>query len=97
MAFLLFPGDGHDEHNDPQLAFGFAPFSDGLDRPYVYAYGWSQAAGYVDFPLESSAQAVSDGYTGLYAAYDDLRSLPDFSAAIENMLLAYARDAAQAL
>ena len=97
LAFLLFPGAGHDERKDPQLAFGFALFSDGWDRPYVYAYGWSQEAGYVDIPVVSPAQAVSDGYTGLYAAYDDLRSLSDFSAAIENMLLAYARDALQAL
>ena len=97
MAFLLFPGDGQDEHKDPHLAFGFAPFSAGLDRPYIYAYGWSQKAGYLDIPLESPAQAVSDGYTGLYAAYDDLRLRPDFGAAIENMLLKYTRDAAKAL
>ncbi len=97
LGFLLFPGDGQDEHSDPQLAFGFAPFSDGLDRPYVYAYGWSPEAGYLDIPLESPAQAVTDGYTGLYAAYDDLRARSDFSAVIEDMLLAYAREAAKAL
>ena len=97
MAFLFFPGDGTDEHSDPQLAFGFAPFSDGLERPYIYAYGWSAAAGYVDIPVEAPAKAITEGYTGLYAAYDDLRSLPDFSAAIENLLLSHTRAAVRAL
>lgn len=97
MAFLFFPGEGSNEHNDPQLAFGFAPNSTGLARPYFYAYGWSPAAGYVDIPVAAPGQSITTGYTGLYAAYDDLQSLPDFNVAIENLLLAYTRDAVAAL
>lgn len=89
MGFIWFPGGGSDEHLDPQIAFGFAPFSDGRERPYVYAYAWSQTTGYVEAPLSAPAQAVSEGYTGLYAAYDDLRAESDFEAVLESMLLEY--------
>lgn len=91
LGFIWFPDDGSDEHADPQIAFGFAPFSDGLDRPYIYAYAWSQSIGYVQVPLDAPAQAVAEGYTGLYAAYDDLRSASDFESIVESMLLNYQR------
>lgn len=89
LAFLWFPTDRTNEHSDPQIAFGFAPFSAGLDRPYVYAYAWSKTTGYLDLPLQPPAQAVTDVYTGLCAAYDDLREADDFSATLESMLLGY--------
>lgn len=89
IAFICFPSDQVNEHKDPQIAFGFAPFSAGLDRPYIYAYGWSEATGYLDFALTPPAQATRAAYTGLYAAYDDLRELPAFDAVIESMLLCY--------
>ena len=97
MAFLHFPGPGADERSDSHLAFGFAPFSDGFDRPYLYAYAWSPAAGYVDVPVKSPARANKEGYTGLYAAYDDLRTETDYGAAIESVLESYARKALRAL
>ena len=97
MGFIWFPGEGADEQADPQIAFGFAPFSEGRARPYVYAYAWSKATGYVQTPVEAPAQAVADGYTGLYAAYDDLRAYDNFDSAIESMLLRYQRLAAAQL
>ncbi len=72
-----------------QIAFGFAPFSDGLARPYIYAYAWSKLKGYVQVPLEAPAQAITEGYTGLYVAYDDLYHLDDTNSALEAMLLRY--------
>ena len=50
IAFIRFVGEGTDEHKDPQLAFGFAPQSDGIDMPYLYWYGWPMPDGLADAP-----------------------------------------------
>ncbi|MCY4465272.1 MAG: DUF5996 family protein [Chloroflexi bacterium] len=97
LGFLWFPGGGSDERRDAQIAFGFAPSSPGLPRPYIYAYAWSQPTGYLQLPLVPPAIANTQGYTGLYAAYDDLRKLEEPRQAIEAMLLDYAREAAPLL
>ena len=91
MGFIWFAGGGSDEHADPHISFGFAPFSDGLDRPYIYAYAWSNSTGYVQAPVSAPAEAITDGYTGLYAAYDDLREASDFDSVLESMLLKFQR------
>ena len=93
MGFIWFAGNGTDEHADPQIAFGFAPFSDGLDRPYVYAYAWSNPTGYVQAPVDAPAMAITESYTGLYAAYDDLRVASNFDSMLEALLLGYQRTA----
>ena len=93
LGFIAFPGGGGNEQSDPQIAYGFAPFSPGLDRPYVYAYAWSGPTGYVQLPLDAPAQAIAGAYTGLYAAYDGLRALPDFESAVLRMLQSYHRQA----
>ncbi len=89
LAFIWFAGTSTDEHNDPQLAFGFAPCSPGLDRPYFYAYGWSPTAGYLEIPVSPPARAITEGYTGLYAGYDDLRTQDRFESEVERVLLDY--------
>ncbi len=89
LAFIWFPSGGANEHSDPQIAFGFAPFSPGLDRPYIYAYAWSEPTGYIQVPLKVPAQAISEPYTGLYVAYDDLRDLDDFDTVVERALQCY--------
>ncbi len=88
-AFIWFPTDHINEHSDPQIAFGFAPFSPGLQRPYFYAYAWSEPTGYLELSLEPPAQLITQGYTGLFAAYDDLRDRDDFNSAVESMLFRY--------
>ena len=89
LAFIWFPVANMDEHNDPQLAFGFAPYSPGMDRPYFYAYGWSPTAGYLEIPVSPPARAISEGYTGLYAGYDDLPKEDSFDSEVERILLDY--------
>lgn len=91
MGFIWFPGSGSDEHADPHISFGFAPFSDGLDRPYLYAYAWSKTTGYVQAPLSAPAQAITTGYTGLYAPYDHLRGASHFDSVIVSMLQQFQR------
>lgn len=89
LGFLWFPGANMDEHKDPQLAFGFASYSPGLDRPYFYAYGWSPTAGYLQIPVSAPARAGTEGYTGLYADYDDLDRGDRFGSQVEKILRDY--------
>lgn len=93
MAFMWFATTHMDEHKDPHLALGFAPFSDGIDRPYFYGYGWSEETGYIEVELDPPAEAITEGYTGLYADYDKLYTEDNFNQVIEDMFLAYQRKA----
>ena len=97
VAFIWFATKGMDEHKDPQLAIGFAPFSDGINRPYFYAYAWSQDTGYVEVELDPPAQAITEGYTGLYSEYDTLRTEANFNSVIEDMFMIYHRKASDGL
>lgn len=97
LAFLWFATDGMDEHSDPQIAYGFAPFSPGLERPYFYAYAWSQTTGYLQLPLAAPAQGLSEPYTGLYAPYDALREVNPFDGAVDTMVMSYHLAASQLL
>ncbi|MCY4017856.1 MAG: DUF5996 family protein [Chloroflexi bacterium] len=89
LAFLWFPGGNMNEHADPQLAFGFAPYSPGLERPYFYAYGWSPKSGYLKLPVSAPARAETGSYTGLYAGYDDLDRSDRFGSQVEGILRDY--------
>ena len=89
LGFLWFPGANRDEHKDPQLAFGFAAYSPGLDRPYFYAYGWTATAGYLQIPVTAPARAGTEGYTGLYADYDALDKGDRFGSQVENIMYDY--------
>ena len=97
LAFICFATAEADEHSAPQIAYGFAPYSPGLEKPYLYAYAWSASTGYLRLPVEAPAQALNGAYTGLYAAYDDLRDRPDFNGVVEKMLLRYHQLAASGL
>ena len=97
MAFIWFATENRDEYTAPHLAIGFAPFSDGIHRPYFYGYGWSPDIGYVQVELDPPAQALTGVYTGLYAKYDTLRTEDNVNQVIEEMLLAYHRKASAIL
>lgn len=93
MGFICFPEGGSDEHSHPHLSYGFAPFSAGLERPYIYAYAWSKATGYIQVEATAPAQAITEGYTGLYLAYEDLRAADDLDGLLESRLLEFQRAA----
>ena len=97
LAFIWFATEGRDEQRDPQIAYGFAPNSPGLARPYVYAYAWSEPTGYLNLPLAFPARAIAEEYTGLYSDYDKLRELEPFDAAVVAMLTNYHQLAAAQL
>jgi len=85
LSFLYFTGDGNDEHNDPHMNFGFAPYSDTIDRPYLYMYGWPLPDGITTQPLPAPAQWVTDGWTGVMVDYDTLVAETDPQAVIEQV------------
>ena len=90
LGFIAFVSSDTDEHSAPQVAYGFAPCSDGLDRPYLYAYAWSKPTGYLaDISVPPPARAITQGYTGLYLAYDDLGHADHFNEFVELLLLRY--------
>lgn len=89
LAFMRFDGANMDEHKQAHLAFGFAPSSPGLERPYFYAYAWSPDAGYARLPAAPPARTESEGYIGLYLGYDDLDRGDGFHSQVEHVLLDY--------
>jgi len=97
IAFIWFATNSINEHKDPHMAFGFAPFSDGIDRPYFYAYGWSQTTGYVEVDVKSPAKAVTEGYTGLCADYDVLNTDDNMTQVVEQILLTHYKNVAKVL
>jgi hypothetical protein len=86
LSFLYFIGDGSDEHNDPHMNFGFAPFSATIDRPYIYAYLWPMPEGIMERPLPQPARWFDDDWRGIVLEYDTLVTETDPETVIENVL-----------
>ena len=84
MAFLWFK-EGCDEHKDPHIGIGFAPFSDNISRPYFYFYAWPMDEDFAPPALPKPAYWESTDYKGIRVDYDDLLNYKD--SAIEDMLL----------
>ena len=97
MAFIWFATSAMDEHTAPHIMIGFAPFSDGKDRPYFYGYGWSKDTGYVQVEVDDPAQSISEGYTGLYIDYDTLRASDNVNQTLEAILMQYHHRASEML
>ncbi|MBC7813419.1 MAG: hypothetical protein H7175_19825 [Burkholderiales bacterium] len=70
ISFLWFATPQSDEHADPHMNFGFAPMSEGFDRPYFYAYAWPLPAGITDVALPTVARWHTTGWTGAIIDYD---------------------------
>lgn len=71
LSFLWFKTAEAEEHA-PHINFGFAPYSPGLERPYLYAYAWPRREGATLPELPAPARWETEVYTGVYVAYDDL-------------------------
>jgi len=90
LSFLVFGGKGSsapDEHKDPHMNFGFAPFSDTIDRPYFYAYAWPMPDGLLDDALPAPAQWHTDGWQGARLDYDAVAGEDAPETVIEAALL----------
>jgi hypothetical protein len=84
LSTLWFPtNDRSDEA--PLMNFGFAPFDGSTERPYLYAYAYPMPADFETLPLPAPARWHTEGWKGLFVAYDDLARVDDPEALIEAM------------
>jgi hypothetical protein len=67
----------------PAMNFGFAPFDASIERPYFYAYAYPMPEGFERLPLPTPARWHTDGWRGVFVAYDDLARADDPEALVE--------------
>ena len=71
LSMLWFTGSEIDE-NRPHLNFGFAPYSSGLEFPYLYAYAYPYPNQYQPPDLPDGAHWHTEGWTGMVLPYDSV-------------------------
>ncbi|HEU5102875.1 MAG TPA: DUF5996 family protein [Roseiflexaceae bacterium] len=82
LSTLWFPtNDRSDEAK--VMNFGFAPFDGATERPYLYAYAYPMPEGFEQLPLPAPASWHTEGWKGMFVAYDDLARADDPEALIE--------------
>ena len=86
LSFLWFAEQPDESH--PHLSFGFAPYSDGIDEPYLYAYAYPYPAEYAPPALPQGARWHTEGWTGVVLPYREMQRQRDPQAFIEASLLA---------
>ncbi len=82
LSWLWFHGDALDDYQ-PHLNFGFAPFSDGLPRPYLYAYAYPYHEGASPPTLPAPARWHTAGWTGVVLELDDIPADLDLARHVE--------------
>jgi hypothetical protein len=83
-SFLWFKGEMTSEQ-DHHINFGFAPYSEGIDRPYFYTYAYPAPEGYHNITLPPLVQ-WSDRWNGTIMYYDDILKHPFPMAVVRNSL-----------
>jgi hypothetical protein len=86
MAFLWFSTTGADEHQHPHINTGFAPFSPGIDRPYLYMYCWPLPEDLIGTALPPPAIWNTEGWRGVRVDYDQFAALEHADRFIEEIL-----------
>ena len=84
-AFLWFATEQESEQA-PHMAFGFSPYSAGIERPYVYTYAYPVPPGLTKLALPSHTRWTMDHWTGTVTDYDALREESDPAAVVESVL-----------
>jgi hypothetical protein len=82
LSFLWFKGAGESE-SEPHMNFGFAPFSDGMDYPYLYAYCYPMKDGDATPQLPDGVRWNTDPWTGCVLPYDEIAKQADPLAFVE--------------
>jgi hypothetical protein len=72
----------------PHMNFGFAPFSDDILRPYLYAYAYPMPDGFERLRLPPLARRHTEGWKGVVVPYDDLVRQSDPDTVIEDIFMA---------
>ncbi len=70
LSFLWFASDPDEQH--PHLNFGFAPYSTGIDQPYLYAYAYPYPDHFDPPSLPSGAMWNTAGWTGVVVPYSEI-------------------------
>jgi hypothetical protein len=84
LSCLVFPGAEIDESR-PHLNFGFAPFSDGIEFPYLYAYLYPIPTGFVPAGLPMGARWNTESWTGVLMEYQPIADQPDVSKRVDEI------------
>jgi hypothetical protein len=82
LSTLWFVGAEVDE-SQPHLNFGFAPFSEGLEWPYLYAYAYPYPQHYEPPALPEGTHWHTQGWTGAVLPYDVIAAQADTAAFVE--------------
>ncbi len=77
LSMLWFAGGEADEHHKAHLNFGFAPFSEGFSRPYLYVYAWPMPDGLAQLALPTPARWYTGAWSGVVIDYDSIRDDAD--------------------
>jgi Family of unknown function (DUF5996) len=84
LSTLWFPTNDRSEAA-PVMNFGFAPFDGNTERPYLYAYAYPMPEGFEQLRLPTPARWHTEGWKGLFVAYDDLARADDPEALVESL------------
>jgi hypothetical protein len=82
LSFLWFATENATE-TGPHLNFGFAPYSPGIERPYLYSYAHPLSADFDSPQLPPPATWHTAGWTGVVVPYDELVKVTDPEAVVE--------------
>lgn len=86
LSTLWFVDGAMDDHQ-AHLNFGFAPFSPGFPRPYLYAYAYPYPPGVMYPDLPAPAYWNFEGWTGVVVNYDDIARADDAAQYVEDLSL----------
>ncbi len=75
-----------DEH-DAHINFGFAPFSPGFEKPYLYVYIYPYPDDFEPPALPAPAVWNSDGFRGIVVRFDDLAQQADLAQFVEQLYI----------
>lgn len=87
LSFLWFRGNISDEQREPHLNFGFSPGSEGLPRPYLYAYAWPTPDDLTSRSVPVPASIYTGAWKGVIASYDEIARAGDTEALVETLAL----------
>lgn len=82
LSTLWFPGVQADEW-EPHLNFGFAPYSPGIEAPYLYAYAYPYPAHFDPPHLPADAAWHTAGWTGVTLPYAAIAAQADAEGFVE--------------